>query len=321
LDSRFYEIRLKVRKALSGTADLEAKRGTKCLFRGQVTTRLITGVLPFVRDTRNLLLVKPFPDNTAKAEAFLASLAYALQRGIQILFQIEEQEIAVSRIGKGAEHRILFWEAAEGGSGVWPRLLDEPTAVAQVAKEALSICHFDPETGEGSASASSSQCSRACYRCLLSYSNQMDHPLLDRLLIRDYLIRLQHAATTRLREGRSYDEQYRWLEETRDPNSSLEGELLKLLYSTRRRLPDQAQFRPESGVYAEADFYYERDALKGVAVFVDGPSHDDPLQKQKDTTERGKLDDLGYRVVVIRHEEQLEDQVLKYIDVFGPGLP
>ncbi len=94
------------------------------------------------------MLVKPFPESAAKAEAFLASLAYALQRGIQILFQIEEQEIAVSRIGKGAERRILFWEAAEGGNGIWPRLLEEPTAVAQVAKEALSVCHFDTETGE-----------------------------------------------------------------------------------------------------------------------------------------------------------------------------
>src|SRR5271157_22828 len=104
----------------------------------------------------------------------------------------------------------------------------------------------------------------------------MDHPRLDRFLIRDYLMKLQHAATTRATGGRSYEEQYQWLEQTRDPNSSLEGEFLRLLYTTRRRLPDRAQFRPESGVYTEADFYYERDGLKGVAVFIDGPTHDEP---------------------------------------------
>jgi hypothetical protein len=280
-------------------------------------TRLITGVLPFVRDTRNILLVKPLTESSG--EAFLASLAYGLQRGIQVLFQIEEQEIAVTRIGKGAERWILFWEAAEGGNGIWPQLLEESSALAEVAAEALRICHFDPETDEDRASLS--QCSRACYQCLLSYSNQLDHSLLDRFLIHDYLMKLQHAVTTRFTAGRSYEEQYHWLEETRDHNSSLEGEFLTLLYKTRRRLPDQAQVRPESEVYAEADFYYERDGLKGVAVFIDGPAHDEPTQKQKDSTERAKLEDLGYRVVVIRCDQQLEDQVRKYADVFGPGLP
>src|SRR5207247_1740505 len=109
------------------------------------------GLLPFARDTRNLLVLKPgLPTYLARedAEAFLASLAYALQRAIQILFQVEESEIAVARIGDKNERRILFWEAAEGGSGVWTRLMDEPGAIARVAAEALRLCHFNPDTGE-----------------------------------------------------------------------------------------------------------------------------------------------------------------------------
>src|SRR5205823_10718142 len=63
--------------------------------------RLITGVLPFVRDTRNILLVRPFLAGSTISEAFLASLAFALQRGMQILFQIEEQERSEERrVGK-----------------------------------------------------------------------------------------------------------------------------------------------------------------------------------------------------------------------------
>jgi hypothetical protein len=280
--------------------------------------RLITGVLPFVRDTRNVLLVKPIFAGSTPSEPFLASLAFALQRGMQILFQIEEQEIAVNRIGRNGERRILFWEAAEGGNGIWPRLFEEPSAVAQVAREALEVCHFDPDTGDDK--AGSGQCSRACYRCLLSYSNQMDHPSLDRFSIRDYLMQLRGAATTQVAARRSYDEQYLWLEQTRDPNSSLEGEFLKLLYASRRRLPNRAQFRPDPGVYAEADFYYERDGLNGVAVFIDGPTHDEAAQKEKDEMERRKLDDLGFRVVVIRYDEPLENQLRRHMDVFGPGL-
>ena len=84
-----------------------------------------------VRDTRNLLLL-------ARAapleEAMLASLQFALQRGVEAVFQIAEQELASERIGAGARRRILFWEAAEGGVGALTRLADEPEALARVAR-------------------------------------------------------------------------------------------------------------------------------------------------------------------------------------------
>ena len=131
-----------------------------------------------------------------RSEDFLASISYALQRRIQVLFQVEEQEIAVTRIGDREHRRILFWEAAEGGNGVWSRLLQEPDALSKVAHEALRVCHFDEESGEGIAQAES--CSRACYRCLLSYANQTDHQNLDRFLIRDYLQSLQNSVTSRI---------------------------------------------------------------------------------------------------------------------------
>ena len=160
------------------------------------------GVLKaLVWDTRNLLLLKPTTQSILSSqparpnEDFLASLGYALQRGMQILFQVEEQEIAVERIGEEAEERLLFWEAAEGGTGVWPRLLEDPQALARVAAEALRVCHFDPATGEDRAADS---CSRACYECLLSYRNQPDHPRLDRHSIRDYLLLLAQRSLRKI---------------------------------------------------------------------------------------------------------------------------
>jgi len=108
--------------------------------------------------------------------------------------------------------------------------------------------------------------------------------------------------------------------ERRDPNSSLEGELLECLFESKHRLPDRAQFRPEQGVYCEADFYYDRDGLKGIAVFVDGPTHDEPAQKQKDHEQRGRLENLGYRVLVIRYDRRIADQVAENPDIFGPGV-
>jgi hypothetical protein len=282
------------------------------------SNQTISGVQPFVHDTRNLLLLKtnpaPYKD---RGEDFLASMSYALQRGMQVLFQVEEQEIAVTRIGQKDERRILYWEAAEGGNGIWSRLLNEPKVLSQVAREALRICHFDPETGKDLAQPDT--CSRACYRCLLSYSNQTDHPRLDRMLIRDFLLKLLQAITSELAKGRSYEDQFRWLMEKRDPKSSLEAQFLRQLYESRRRLPDRAQYRPEDGIYCETDFFYERDGLNGIAVFIDGPSHDDPVQKQKDVLERAKLDDLGYRVLAVRYDRSIEEQIAENPDIFGLG--
>jgi len=238
---------------------------------------------------------------------------------MQLLFQVEQQEIALEQIGEHDNRRLLFWEAAEGGNGIWQRLIEDSDALARVAVKALEICHFDSNAGS-ELPGWAERCGRACYDCLLSYSNQPAHPLIDRHLIRDFLLRLLSSKTTK-RTKRNRDEQYAWLEERRDQNSSLERDFLKLLYETDRRLPDRAQHRPEQGVYAEADFYYERDGLPGICVFCDGPDHDQPLRKESDQRERGKLGDLGYRVLTIRHDSSLEDQLSTNRDVFGAGNP
>jgi hypothetical protein len=278
---------------------------------------LRTGIRPFVRDTRNILLARPIAVGLKVTDQFLASLGYAMQRGMQLLFQVEQQEIAVEQIGEGDNRRLFFWEAAEGGNGIWQRLIDDRDALSRVAEKALDACHFDASTGS-ERPGWSDKCSRACYDCLLSYSNQPFHPLIDRHLIREYLLALSTSTTTKKTE-RSREEQYAWLEERRDRNSSLEREFLKLLYDSGRRLPDRAQHRPESGVFAEADFYYEREGLPGICVFCDGTDHDQPSRKESDQRERGKLGDLGYRVLTIRYDAGIEEQLRTNRDVFGAG--
>jgi very-short-patch-repair endonuclease len=278
---------------------------------------LRTGVRPFVRDTRNVLLIRPVSDEFKITDQFLTSLGYSLQRGMQLLFQVEQQEIALEQIGEHDNRRLLFWEAAEGGNGIWQRLIEDPNALAKVAEKALDICHFEASTG-AELSGWAERCSRACYDCLLSYSNQLAHPLIDRHLIREFLLLLLKSTTTKNVE-RSRDEQYAWLEERRDHNSTLEGDFLKRLYETGRRLPDRAQYRPEQQVYAEADFYYERDGLPGVCVFCDGPDHDQPVRKESDQRERGRLGDLGYRILTIRYDSTIDEQLVANQDVFGIG--
>jgi ferredoxin len=149
---------------------------------GRQAVRLI------VQDTRNLLVVEP-PAAVRDAETII-SLQYALQRGIEEVFQLEEQELSSELLTEQAPGRLIYWEAAEGGAGVLRRLVEEPEALAEVARTALAICHFDPDTG---ASVGAGECVRACYRCLLSYSNQPFHPRIDRRLVRDLLRDLAEA--------------------------------------------------------------------------------------------------------------------------------
>ena len=275
----------------------------------------IGGVRILVRDTRNILLVQPhpLPPTGGEGEVLLASLQAALHRGIEAVFQVDEQELASERVGHGEHRSILFWEAAEGGLGVLARLVEEPDALARVAQEALSICHFTPGGEDQRPPEDPEGCARACYDCLLTYRNQRDHPLLNRHRVRDLLLALAAGATRRQHGGRSYEEQYRWLLERTDPASELERRLLEHLHRTGRRLPDHAQ--PHLADYpARPDFYYE---AARACVFCDGAVHDRPDVAAEDRRIRADLEDLGYRVVVIRYDRDLEAQLAEYPDVFG----
>jgi len=139
-------------------------------------------VIPFVEDHRNCLLIEPV--NTLTKET-MASLQPALKNAIQVLYQLEDAELAAEPLPDAEQRRlILLYEAAEGG-GVLRQLVDRPDALAEVAREALRLCHFDPETGADlrRAPRAKEDCEAACYDCLMSYANQPEHELLDRQLI------------------------------------------------------------------------------------------------------------------------------------------
>jgi ATP-dependent helicase YprA (DUF1998 family) len=282
----------------------------------------LNGVEPYVTDRRNILLLRPRL-GLVPSEDFMLSLGFALQRGVQFVFQVEEREVEVELVGQGDQQRLLLWEAAEGGTGVWDRLLADAGAFAEVAREALRICHFDPVTGAEDP-LWTSRCGIACYDCLLSYTNQPDHHHLNRRLIRDYLLALTQATVAPTTAGRTYEEQYHWLRERTDPQSSLERAFLDFLREHQLNLPDLAQHQPASDVLIQPDFYYERrlsgvpdPTLPGICVFVDGPAHNDPEQQRRDRELRAELLDRGFRVITIRYDCGFEQQVATLSDIFG----
>ena len=279
--------------------------------------RSLRGVKPYVTDTRNLLLIRPLM--TDATEAFLITLLNALKRGIQIEHQVEEQEIAAELIGRDQHRRLLFWEAAEGGTGVWEHLMENSQAIPSIARRALQVCHFDPETGAEQEGHDSRRCTVACYECLLSYANQLQHRHLDRQLVKDYLLAISAGTTVMAPEGRSREEQFEWLRNLTDPASPYEKPFLEFLYESEYRLPTAAQARPSPDVGTQPDFYYERDGAPGVCIYVDSPDHDDPARQEQDAATRAALEDRGFRVIVIRGDQELGPQVEDHPDVFGTG--
>jgi very-short-patch-repair endonuclease len=134
-------------------------------------------------------------------------------------------------------------------------------------------------------------------------------------LIGELLRDLTAAITTKRHGGRDYEAHYQWLRALTDSRSELERRFIEHLYKTRRDLPDEAQKRLTE-LNTIPDFYYDG---QYACVFCDGSVHDEPAQKEKDTAVRRLLRDRGYRVIVIRYDAEIEQQIAMYPDVFGFG--
>ncbi|MFS8864381.1 DEAD/DEAH box helicase [Synechococcus sp. H55.9] len=265
-----------------------------------------------VRSTHNLLLVRLAQPGLGDPQPLETSLRYALKRGIEEAFELEETELAAESIGQGSHRALLFYETAEGGAGVLQRLVEEPEAMAEVARAALEICHF--QLSEAGIQDLRPECRAACYECLLSYANQREALQLDRHQIRDLLGELAHSRTELRPLGRSRQEQLEWLRQLIDPRSHLERRFLELLAEEGYRLPDDAQ-KAIPDPRCVVDFFYE----PNVCVFCDGAVHDEPDQAAQDRQVRSQLLGQGYRVIALRYDQDLQEQLARYPEVFGKG--
>lgn len=147
-------------------------------------------VIPYVEDHRNIAIFR-WAEHLDETQATTAQ--YAIERGIEAVFQLEDSELTSELLPDSDERgRVLLVEAAEGGAGVLRRLQAEPDALAKVAAKALDILHIDPATGQDT----DKSCVRGCYRCLLSYGNQRAHEKIDRRTVRDLLLELCRSTTT-----------------------------------------------------------------------------------------------------------------------------
>lgn len=268
-------------------------------------------VIPYVEDRRNCLLVQPAEALPAEV---IASLQAALKHAIQIVYQLEESELAAEPLPSRDDRRLLlFYEAAEGGAGVLRHLLDDPYALADVARQALQLCHFDPDTGADvrHAQRAREDCEAACYDCLMSYSNQADHQLLDRQLCRDVLMQLAKA---RVEASPACPPRHVHLAQLkRQCDSDLERQWLDFLDAHELRLPSNAQVLVEV-CNTRPDFLY---GDYHTAVYIDGPHHAYPERQQRDKEQTERLEDMGYTVIRFGHHDAWADIVAQHPNIFG----
>ncbi|MFQ3648212.1 MAG: DEAD/DEAH box helicase [Anaerolinea sp.] len=272
-------------------------------------------VIPYVEDNRNCLLFEPLIGLEIEQ---MASLQAALKRAIETVFQLEDNELAVEPLpDENNRQMLLFYEAAEGGAGVLRRLVDDPAALSQVAREALRICHFDPNTGEDlrRAPRAREDCEAACYDCLMSYGNQREHPILDRQTIRAVLGMLVNAQVSNSPVGQSRDVHLQKLLSLCE--SDLEREWLKNLYERGLRLPDAAQVYLED-CQTRPDFLYNGSGVYA-AIYIDGSHHDYPQRQGRDRQQADCMEDYGYHVIRFGYRDDWTMIIEQNKHIFGGG--
>ncbi|MFF2095970.1 protein kinase [Streptomyces sp. NPDC058202] len=256
-------------------------------------------VIPYVEDRRNILVVTL---DEALPEPVALSLMYALERGIEAAFELEDAELSSELLppDDGPRNRILFTEAAEGGAGVLRRLQAETDALAKAAVRALDICHFDEAGNDLGGPHPDRPCALGCYECLLTYGNQLNHALINRHSVRDLLVRLASATAQRESRGESRSEQYRRLLDQVSPAEptpveastaeasaaelASQGDFLGWAKARGLRLPDEpGSFLTEA--MATPDYVYRLPGVN-VAVFVDSPDKEQDTFRDEDAEDR-----------------------------------
>lgn len=268
-------------------------------------------VIPFVEDRRSCLLIDP-ADKLDQQQ--LVSLQSALKTAIQVTFQLEDNELATELLPDATQPRYVFlYESAEGGAGVLRRLLDDPAAFARVGRQALELCHFDPDTGEdhGKAERATEDCEAACYDCLMHYANQPVHKLLDRQRIKDILMLLTQARAESSPGGSTRADHLAELK--RLTASDLERQWLDRIEGLGLRLPSQAQYHI-APCRTKPDFFYSE---QQVAVYIDGPAHDFPDRARRDADQTEAMEDAGLTVLRFHHQDDWDRILGRYPHVFG----
>ncbi|MCF8608899.1 DEAD/DEAH box helicase [Gordonia sp. HY285] len=269
-------------------------------------------VIPYVEDTRNISVVRL---HESVDEVVSTTLRYALERGIEAEFQLEDSELSSEALPDSFERaRMLFTESAEGGAGVLRRLHGEPDALARVARRALEIAHFAPDgtdTAGSNAGPDEDHCAKACYDCLLAYGNQSDHQRIDRHAVKGLLLDLASARTDPVAD--SSDSAGDVDELRAQCRTDLERSLIDLMALHSFTLPTGIHLSIGT---VSADFVFRGDSGT-TAVFLDAT--DQPPGPGRDEDSEDELMNRGWMTLRIRGDDDWLAVLRANPYVFGTG--
>ena len=210
----------------------------------------------------------------------LTTLTYTLKRGIEGIFQLEENELAAEPLpDRDNRNAILLYEAAEGGAGVLHRLVSDPKAIRRVAERALEICHWRSRSGlwadaadleDTDSSLRGRAATAACFPTPTSLTISGSTVAMQDVL--SLLCRLARAdAEVGSATGNGPEDAFAILD--RQCGSGLERAWLEAVRVGNFKLPDDAQ--PMLDAFCtQPDFAY--DGTKAL-IYVDGPHHQNAL--------------------------------------------
>jgi len=268
---------------------------------------IIRGIMLFTVGTHDVATIKIPPPKGLKqsqTEAFYLTMQEALLQGLQIALNLDESEVdgfITQEQTDPNKYDIILYETAGGGTGAIKALTTTQgfTSVTERTRELLH--ENDPQAG----------CTKACYECLLNYYNQREHEKLDRNLILPTLRQLETAKTT---YNPPTNQQQKLDDLLKACDSELERTVLRKIADGGLPLPDEAQhiIYDKDVRIAKPDFFFKQ---QNIALFVDGPPHDEDYVRREDAEKRKKLKALGYRVYAIHHAK-IEEGITKLASAF-----
>ena len=198
--------------------------------------------------------------------------------------------------------RVVFYDSLPGGSGFLPLLVSYYQEIVDKAQKKLSKC----------------DCEDVCYKCLLSYSNQQFHPVLNR----------QGAIGVLRKFKQSMEKMFdipinlKQVRSQKETDSPAEDKFLKKLGENSFPEPVK-QYKVElgNGQSTIADFAYPDAKL---LLYIDGLSnriHGNALQAEKDKMLREKAKMKGFEVIAISAAALNDDELISgYLEIIGMKL-
>ena len=234
-------------------------------------------VIPYVQDRRNILVFQLASPGRPRAAPVGHVRAGARHRGGVPAGGLRARQRAAAAGRRARATGSCSPSPPRAAPGVLRRLQAEPDALAQGGQGGAARSPTSTRTPATTSAASRetarspSRAARAATTACSATATSRYHELIDRHRARDLLLAIAGGVTLTDRPGRVPHRAVHRADRPGRP--TLEEEFVQWLKDHGYRLPDAAQVTV-AGAYARPDFIY-RLPSGPVAVFVDGPVHDD----------------------------------------------